>query len=130
WQTLEVQGVYTPVADDWTGGRHTLAVGFHRNEYELSNPVYNLVSGVLTQEVFGQTRLQAWYLQDVWQLADRWSLTLGARYEDWSAFKGGQRNGSHSVAYAERSDSAISPKVSLAYAPNIDWTLRLSAGRG
>src|SRR5688572_7500939 len=32
WQTFEVQGVYTPVADDWTGGNHTLAVGFHQNE--------------------------------------------------------------------------------------------------
>lgn len=130
WQTFEVQGVYTPVADDWTGGRHTLAVGFHRNEYELSNPVYNLVSGALAQEVFGQTRLQAWYLQDEWQLADRWSLTLGARYEDWAAFKGGQRSGANTVAYAERSDNAWSPKASLAYVPNSDWTLRLSVGRG
>lgn len=130
WQTFELQGVYTPVADDWTGGRHTLAVGFHRNEYELSNPVYNIVTSALAQEVFGRTRLQAWYLQDEWQLADRWSLTLGARYEEWSAFKGGQRIGANVVAYAERNDSAVSPKASLAFAPNNDWTLRLSAGRG
>lgn len=130
WRTFEAQGVYTPVADDWTGGRHTLAVGFHRNEYELSNPVYDLRSADLRQAVFGQTRLQAWYLQDVWQLADRWSLTLGARYEEWSAFQGGQRSGPNSVAYAERSDSALSPKASLAYVPNGDWTLRLSMGRG
>ena len=130
WQTFEVQGVYTPIADDWTGGRHTLAVGFHRNEYELSNPVYNIVSGVLAQEVFGQTRLQAWYLQDEWQLADRWSLTLGARYEEWSAFDGGQRIGANTVDYAERNDSAWSPKASLAFTPGNDWTLRLSVGRG
>lgn len=130
WQTFEVQGVYTPFADDWTGGRHTLAVGYHRNEYELDNPVYNFDSGALTQNVFGQTRLQAWYLQDEWQLADRWALTLGARYENWSAFDGGQRAGATQVAYPERNDSALSPKASLAYTPNDDWTLRLSAGRG
>jgi iron complex outermembrane recepter protein len=130
WQTFEMQGVYTPVADDWTGGRHTLAVGFHRNEYELSNPVYTIATGTLAQQVFGQTRLQAWYLQDEWQLADRWSLTLGARYEEWSAFKGGQRSGANSVAYAERRDSGVSPKASLAFTPGSDWTLRLSAGRG
>jgi iron complex outermembrane receptor protein len=127
WQTFELQGVYTPFADDWTGGRHTLAMGYHRNEYELDNPVYNVNSGALTQNVFGQTRLQAWYLQDEWQLADRWSLTLGARYEDWSAFDGGQRG---APPYADRNDSALSPKASLAYTPNDDWTLRLSAGRG
>lgn len=130
WQTFEAQGVYTPVADDWTGGRHTLAAGFHRNEYELANPVYNVRTGTLAQEVFGQTRLQAWYLQDVWQLADLWSLTLGARYEEWNAFNGGQRSGVNTVVYAERSDSALSPKASLAYVPNSDWTLRLSVGRG
>lgn len=130
WQTFELQGVYTPVANDWTGGRHTLAVGFHRNEYELSNPVYNLTTSDLAQEVFGKTRLQAWYLQDEWQVADRWSLTLGARYEDWTAFKGGQRAGDTSVAYAERDDSALSPKASLAYSLDKDWTFRLSAGRG
>lgn len=130
WRTFELQGVYTPVADDWTGGRHALAVGFHRNEYELSNPIYDVASGALAQEVFGQTRLQAWYLQDEWQLAERWSLTLGARYEDWSAFKGGQRDGANTVAYAERTDSALSPKASLAFAPSHEWSLRLSYGRG
>ncbi|WP_116812625.1 TonB-dependent receptor [Steroidobacter cummioxidans] len=130
WQTFELQGVYTPFADDWTGGRHTLAMGFHRNEYELSNPVYTVSNGALTQNVFGKTRLEAWYLQDVWQLADLWSLTLGARYEDWSAFDGGQLTSDDQKIYPRRNDSALSPKASLAYKPNNDWTLRLSAGRG
>lgn len=139
WQTFEVQGVYTPFADDWTGGQHTLAVGYHRNEYELDGPVYDVITGALTQNVFGQTRLEALYLQDEWQFADRWSLTLGARYEDWSAFDGGQRatttvgnpprTSVAVVAYPERSDSALSPKASLAYTLD-DWTFRLSAGRG
>ena len=130
WQTFEMQGVYTPFADDWTGGRHTLAMGFHRNEYELFNPVYNVTNGAQTQIVFGKTRLEAWYLQDEWRLAERWSLTLGARYEDWAAFDGGQRTTDDSQNYPARNDSALSPKASLAYKPNNDWTLRLSAGRG
>lgn len=130
WQTFELQGIYTPFADDWTGGRHTLAMGFHRNEYELSNPVYTVGNGALTQNVFGKTRLEAWYLQDEWRLAQRWSLTLGARYEDWSAFDGGQLADDDVKVYPDRNDSALSPKASLAYKPNNDWTLRLSAGRG
>lgn len=135
WQTFEVQGVYTPVADDWTGGNHTLAVGFHQNEYQLANPVYNTThwrqrAGVLAQDVFGETRLKAWYLQDEWRTSDQWSLTLGVRYEDWSAFRGGQRAGAVAIDYPERTDSAISPKATLAYVPEDSWTLRLSAGRG
>jgi len=127
WRTFELQGVYTPFRDDWTGGKHTLAVGYHRNEYEIDNPVYDLASGALTQNVFGRTRLEGWYLQDEWQLANRWALTLGARYEDWSAFDGGQVG---APPYADRNDSALSPKASLAFMPNDDWTLRWSAGRG
>ena len=135
WQTFELQGVYTPVANDWTGGNHTLALGFHQNEYQLVNPVYITTdwrqrAGALSQNVFGETRLRAWYLQDEWRIGERWSLTLGARYEDWSAFDGGQRVGVVSVDYAERKDSATSPKATLAFNPNDDWTLRLSAGRG
>lgn len=135
WQTLEVQGVYTPVANDWSGGDHTLALGYHQNEYQLSNPVYNTSDwrgrdGLLAQDVFGATRLRAWYLQDEWHVADRWSLTLGVRYEDWSAFNGGQRAGAVAVDYDERGDSAVSPKASLAFTPNSDWMLRLSVGRG
>ncbi|MBM0108258.1 TonB-dependent receptor [Steroidobacter sp. S1-65] len=130
WQTFEIQGVYTPVADDWLGGNHTLALGFHRNEYELANPVYDILNAQVPQFVYGKTRLQAWYLQDEWQLAEQWSLTLGVRYEDWEAFGGGQRIGADEVSYPERKDSAVSPKASLAYVPNSEWTLRLSVGRG
>lgn len=135
WQTFELQATYTPVAGDWTGGRHTLAAGYHQNEYRLENPVYDTPdwrgrSGILTQEVSGQTRLQALYLQDTWLLSDSWSLTAGVRYEEWSAFNGGQRAGSVFVAYPYRSMTAVSPKVSIACVPNEDWTLRLSAGRG
>lgn len=132
WKTFEVQALYTPVAGDWTGGRHALALGFHRNEYQLSNPVYPLggSNAAPSQNVFGKTRLQAWYLQDEWQLAERWLLTLGARYEDWSAFEGGQRIDEVAVDYAGRSDRALSPKASLAYVPGHDWKIRLSAGRG
>jgi iron complex outermembrane receptor protein len=57
-------------------------------------------------------------------------LTLGARYEDWSAFSGGQRAGAVSIDYPERGDTALSPKASVAFMPDDVWTLRLSVGRG
>ena len=135
WRTFEVQGVYTPALDDWTGGEHTVALGFHQNEYQLANPVYNTTDwrdrdGVLAQNVFGATRLRALYVQDEWSMSAQWSLTLGVRYEDWAAFNGGQRAGAIELNYPERSDSAWSPKATLAYLPDDAWTLRLSAGRG
>lgn len=134
WRTFEAQAVYTPTANDWMRGAHTFAFGVHRNEYQLRNPIYNTSdwrtrSGVLAQNVFGETRLTAMYAQDAWSLSDEWTLTLGLRYEDWSAFDGGQIAGAVVQDYATRNESALSPKASLAYTPG-DWSFRLSAGRG
>jgi iron complex outermembrane recepter protein len=135
WRTFEAQAVYTPIEGDWTGGAHALALGFHQNEYQLENPVYNVSDwrerdGVLTQDVSGRTRLQALYAQDHWDIDDRWSLTLGVRYERWSAFDGAQSAGPSAVEYADRSQTATSPKASLAFTPDDAWSFRLSAGRG
>ena len=94
------------------GGEHAIALGYHQNEYQLENPVYDAsdwrgARGALVQDVFGETRLKAVYLQDVWSFDEHWSLTWGVRYEDWSAFDGGQRAGVAAIAYADRSLSAI-----------------------
>ncbi|MGH8186148.1 MAG: TonB-dependent receptor [Steroidobacteraceae bacterium] len=136
WRTFELQGVYSPTVGDWTGGAHTIAVGYHRNDYRLVNPVYNtadwrLRSSELAQDVYGETNLQALYVQDAWRFSDQWLLTLGVRYEDWEA-----RNGRQFVravgleVYPDRTEQAWSPKASLSFTPHHDWLLRLSAGRG
>jgi iron complex outermembrane receptor protein len=135
WRTFEAQAVYSPIEGDWTGGEHTIVVGYHRNEYQLRNPVFATTdwrhrAGTLTQNVSGDTRLQALYVQDQWAWNDDWSLTLGVRYEDWAAFDGLQRAGALVNEYPDRDDSAVSPKASLAYTPDGAWSFRLSAGRG
>jgi iron complex outermembrane receptor protein len=135
WQTFEAQGVYTPAATDALGGIHTLSVGVHQNEYQLRNPVFDTAdwrrpNGTLAQDVFGETRLRAAYIQDKWDFSKAWSLTLGLRYEDWDGFQGGQRIGATAIDYPSRSISASSPKASVAFTPNELWSLRLSAGRG
>jgi iron complex outermembrane receptor protein len=58
WHTFEVQGVYTPSDGDWTGGAHTLAFGYHRNDYRLESPIYQTSdwrsrAGDLVQDAHG-----------------------------------------------------------------------------
>jgi iron complex outermembrane recepter protein len=128
WTTFEMQGVYTPSAGDWTDGAHTLAFGYHRNDYRLESPVY---AGALTQDARGETTLQALYAQDAWALADRWVLTLGVRYEDWQASDGFQFvEGLEPQDYPSRTLRKWSPKASLAFKPDDQWQVRFSAGRG
>ena len=94
-----------------------------RNEYQLANPVYNTAdwrqrAGVL-QDVFGETRLKRCTYKTNGR--DGLVLTLGVRYEDWSAFAVDSAPGSRAAAYPERTDSALSPKATLAYVPEEAW---------
>ena len=116
WHTFELQGVYTPSDGDWTGGAHTLAFGYHRNDYRLESPIYETTdwrsrAGALVQDARGETSLQALYVQDAWALAERWVLTLGVRYEDWEASDGFQFvRGLAPNPYPSRSEREWSPK--------------------
>lgn len=135
WETLELQAVSAPMESAWSFGAHTLSAGVHRNAYRLVNPVYTTTdwrrrAGTVTQLVEGKTELEALYLQDEWALSTAWSLTLGARYEEWSAFDGVQWSGSNQIDYPSRQDSHFSPKASLAFTGSDAWSVRLSAGRG
>jgi len=137
WQTFELQGVFTPSEGDWTDGAHTLAFGYHRNNYTLDSPTYNTTdwrsrTGTLAQDVRGETSLQALYAQDAWAFADRWVMTLGVRYEDWQASDGFQfvSGAAQPEIYPSRTERKWSPKASLSFRPIDEWQVRLSAGRG
>lgn len=138
WHTFELQGIYTPSDGDWTDGAHTLAFGYHRNDYRLDSPVFHndadwrSRSGELVQDARGETSLQALYAQDAWALTDRWALTVGVRYEDWQATDGFQfvKDAEPLPPYPARTLRKWSPKASLAFRPADEWQVRLSAGRG
>ena len=138
FNTFEMQGAYTPVAGDWTGGRHSLTVGLHANDYTLAQrtdtlPDWRSTSGVENQFVGGKTKLMALYAQDAWRLAQGWTATMGLRWESWEAFDGKQVFTPAPPAptvYADRKLVATSPKFSLAWDPVADLTLRISAGEG
>lgn len=135
WETLELQAVSGPMESALSLGTHTLSAGVHRNAYRLVNPIYATPdwrrrAGAVTQLIEGKTEIEALYLQDEWDFDGAWSLTLGARYEEWSAFDGVQRAGSSQIEYPSRQDSHLSPKASLAFTASDAWSVRLSAGRG
>lgn len=135
WHTAELQASFAPTAGDWTGGRHALAFGLHRNGYVLDNGVFAAADwrgdpGARTQFYGGRTAVTALYAQDAWRLAEDWLLTLGWREERFRTFAGRQLGGGVTVDYAARALRGHSPKAALAWSVGDALLLKASAGRG
>ncbi len=129
WMAFEARGTLHPA-------NHTLDIGYHFDHYELRSNVYNTtdwsvgVKGSLTSAAQGDTRTQAVYLQDKWQLDQKWALTLGGRAEYWQASNGQNKtSATNTVSYADRSDNKFSPKLSLSFEPQPAWGFRASYGQ-
>ncbi len=129
WLAFEARGTLHPA-------NHTVDIGYHLDHYELRSNVYNTtdwsvgVKGTLKSAAQGDTRTQAVYLQDKWQLDEKWALTAGGRAEHWEASNGQNRPiASTTVSYADRSDNKFSPKLSLSFEPQPAWGFRASYGQ-
>lgn len=133
WRTFDLRASHTP--DDPGANTHTVSFGYHFDGYRLRNANLALddwrdgPAGAFTGGNGGSTQTQAVYLQDAWQLDERWRLTAGARYEQWRAFGGWRATATARTGYAQRKESHTSPKLSLAYAASDELTLRLSGAR-
>lgn len=132
WKTLDLQGTYTPTSEE----AHALAAGYHTNRYDLRNKTFNTLDwlnggpGALASAFYGKTSLQALFAQDAWKLSPDWLLTSGIRYEQWRAFDGRRDSAANSATYAERSESAWSPKLSASWTPDENWLFKVSVGKG
>ncbi len=132
WKTLDLQATYTPGKDE----THALALGYHNNRYSLESRSFNTADwrsgdpGARISGFFGNTSLQALFAQDTWRLSPQWLTTLGLRYEQWRADSGRRESASNAVNYADRSESAWSPKASLSWIAGTDWLLKASLGKG
>lgn len=133
WRTLDLRASHTP--DALGTNTHTVSFGYHYDGYRLDNASYNLAqwrnggAGSLSAANGGSTQTQAVYLQDTWQLDERWRLTVGARYEQWRAFGGSRSTANATVGYPERDESHTSPKASLAWTVSDSVVMRLSGAR-
>ncbi|MBT2133040.1 TonB-dependent receptor [Croceibacterium sp. LX-88] len=104
-------------------GDFELAAGATGNLYRTDLTNYALpnwrddAGATFSSQTFGKTRLLSGWAEGRYILS-QWTLTLGARYEDWRAFDGGLgRLGTNTQpvfnTYAARGDSAFDPKASL-----------------
>jgi iron complex outermembrane receptor protein len=139
WQALDVKLAYR--ADSGALLAHAPAFGWHFDRYFTKQAQYSLASWAdqnsrtaLTNGNGGATRTHALFAQDVWAFAPGWTLTPGLRWEKWRAADG-TRSRDFTAAgtttrvttlYPERAQSALSPKVALAWKPAPAWNARLS----
>ena len=137
WKTLDLRGDWRPSGD--MKSEHQLSFGYHYDQYETKTDTFSVVTGTdwrvggqgaLTQNSRGETKTQAFYLQDSWQLHQDWKLVAGGRWDKWDASKGSNFAAGANVAYGDRTIYAFSPKASLSYQVNPDWSLRGSYGEG
>jgi iron complex outermembrane receptor protein len=133
WQTFDANGAWR------SDGRGTniVSAGVHFDRFEVNSNRYATAdwlrgsAGALNQASRGKTRTAALWAQDELRMADRLTLTLGARYEWWRAYEGFNFSltPALSVKQPTRSAGHFSPKASLAYAVASGWTARLSFGK-
>jgi iron complex outermembrane receptor protein len=132
WQVLDLRGTLRPKD-------HTIDVGYHTDHYELKSDTNNTADwsagkkGTLNSSSRGETRTQALYAQDKWQINPEWALTLGGRTEHWEADNG--RNQTtlggllRTANYKSQSETKFSPKASLSFEPVPAWGFRASVGQ-
>jgi iron complex outermembrane receptor protein len=93
WNNFDAKGIWRPDVM----GRHSLSFGVHADEYHLNNPVWLTTSwpsgaasslGVAASDAQGTTHTQVLWAQDAWQFQPQWKLTLGGRWENWTASGG------------------------------------------
>jgi iron complex outermembrane receptor protein len=132
WGTLALRGTWSPQGAD---GAHLVDLGLQLDASELQTLVSNTVDwieGSATSRFSafqGKTQLQSAYAQDSWHFADDWRATFGARVEYWRAYDGAISNAASTLAFAERSETHVSPKAAIAWQVTPDWVLKASAGR-
>lgn len=114
---------------------HLIDVGYHIDQYQLRSTTSNTNDwSAATKASFnalsrGNTRTQALYIQDKWQIAEQWALTLGGRYEYWQASDGRNQTTTSLANYQDQSQTKFSPKVSLSFEPVPAWGFRAAFGQ-
>ena len=133
WKTLDAKGAWHIGGGD----ANVLSFGAHGDWFRLNSNVFATDAwvtgsqGALTQQSRGRTRTYALWAQDAWKMVPDVTLTLGGRYEWWKAYDGINYSSSPLVGPVDQpvlSANRFSPKASLAWDPDKQWTVRFSFG--
>jgi len=131
WKTLDAKAAWRSNADAThiiSFGAHTDWVTLNSNRYATTDWI-NGSEGALNLQSQGKTRTIALWAQDAWKLLPALTLTVGGRYEWWKAYDGlNLVPPLPAKQQPELSASTFSPKASLAWNPDKDWTVRFSFG--
>jgi len=152
WTLLDLKGILRPEGDGLLHG-HEVSFGLHGDQYHLNNPTYLTTSwpsglsastGVASSIGDGTTRTQALWVQDAWKFAPDFKLTVGVRGEHWQASDGYNQalSGLNALGTSATGNLAstlpiyqknlyhtrFSPKGSLQWTPDSDWTVTGSIG--
>ncbi|HWN39497.1 MAG TPA: TonB-dependent receptor, partial [Gammaproteobacteria bacterium] len=131
WSALALRFARRPNDEDG----HILDLGLQVDDFRLRTLVDatdDWLVGAPTARVSafrGDTELTSVYAQDTWAFAPQWRATLGARVERWQAANGSISDATTTLAFAERSETYVSPKLAVARELTPQWSLKASVGR-
>ncbi len=119
--------------------KHEIDIGYHIDHYELVSKTNNTADwsignkGQLSAASSGETRTQAFYVQDKWQITPQWALISGLRGEYWESIDGRNQatlgGAFKTTSYQNQAETKLSPKLSLSFEPNSSWGFRAAAGQ-
>ena len=125
WTTLAAKAA----ADGWEGGLQQERYAWHQR---VDNATDWLNEGTLAPFTAfnGETTLTGAFVQRVLDLRADLRAVLGLRHETWTARDGNKTSSDgKTVAYADRRETAFSPKAALGWAASDTLDLRVSVGR-
>ncbi len=121
------------------GSRHALTTGLFFRQGDARNTEHALSdwsdrdsATSLTYQARGQELARAVFAQDRYDITDRLTTYLGARYDWWETRDGLADTvgvSGYPIRYPRRSDSRFSPKAALSYQHTPETRYRLAAGR-
>lgn len=101
----------------------------HIQDHNLSNWLDTNSKTSLYSQTKGKAKNIAFFIQDEHQVNEKWNLILGARYDHWTSYDGMSLSSGVTFDYEKRSNSTVSPKLTLQYKADQTSNLYLSWGK-
>ena len=137
WDTAEVKIYFDDLGVEGLG----LVTGIRQESFEMNFDVFgsnNYAAGskdFFTSRSGGETEILALFAQLNWQLTDEWDTAFGVRYEDFESSNGYFDDDDAATPQYDltripsKSTDEVSPKFSLGYNPDGDWSFRYSLAK-